>query len=132
MTYAKNSALSLTRRGFLGSTAGLSFVISFGGGGLSLIPEAEAKRKDCVIGAWVRIAPENTITIITPAAEMGQGSMTGVPPALAEELDADWSKVTLEMAPADPSTYGYPGWGGRKSMGIYGSLAMRRYLHQCA
>jgi len=128
MTYANNSALSLTRRGFLGSTAGLSFVISFGGGGLSLIPEAEAKRRDCVIGAWVRIAPENTITIVTPAAEMGQGSMTGVPTALAEELDADWSKVTLEMAPADPSTYGYPGWGGRKSMGIYGSLAMRRYF----
>ena len=95
MTYLKNSALSLTRRGFLGSTAGRSFVISFGGGGLSLIPEAEAKRKDCGIGAWVRIAPENTITIITPAAEMGQGSMTGVPTALAEELDADWSKVTL-------------------------------------
>ena len=118
MTYAKNSALSLTRRGFLGSTAGLSFVISFGGGGLSLVPEAEAKRKDCVIGAWVRIAPENTITIITPAAEMGQGSMTGVPTALAEELDADWSKVTLEMAPADPSTYGYAGWGDARVWGF--------------
>ena len=127
MTYMESTALWLTRRGFLGGAAGLSFAVAFGGGGLSLIPAAQAKGKESEIGAWVRIAPDNLITIVTPAAEMGQGSMTGVPTALAEELDADWSKVTLEMAPADPSIYGYASWGGRKSMGIYGSLAMQRY-----
>jgi isoquinoline 1-oxidoreductase beta subunit len=61
---------------------------------------------------------------------MGQGSMTGVPIALAEELDADWSKVRLEMAPAEPELYGYVSWSGRKSMGIYGSLAVRSYFDQ--
>jgi isoquinoline 1-oxidoreductase beta subunit len=80
------------------------------------------------VGAWVRIAPDNALTIITPAAEMGQGSMTGVPVALAEELDADWSRVTLEMAPAEAETYGFQGWGGEKRMMIVGSLAVRSYF----
>jgi len=60
---------------------------------------------------------------------MGQGSMTGVPIALAEELDADWSTVTLEMAPADPATFGYDRRGG-KVMRITGSRAIRSYFEQ--
>ncbi|MFQ5982364.1 MAG: molybdopterin cofactor-binding domain-containing protein, partial [Woeseiaceae bacterium] len=67
--------------------------------------------------------------IITPAAEMGQGSMTGVPVALAEELDADWSTVTLEMAPAEPQVFGYDRRGG-KAMRITGSRAIRSYFEQ--
>ena len=124
--FASNTPL-ISRRGFLGSAAGLGFAVSFGANGLSLVSEAEAREAGRQIGVWVRITPDDRITIVTPAAEMGQGSMTGVPVALAEEMDADWAKVTLEMAPADPETYGYVSWGGRKSMGIYGSLAMRSY-----
>ena len=92
--------------------------------------EARARAGGHAIGAWVRISPDDRITIVTPVAEMGQGSMTGVPIALAEELDADWSKVSLEMAPAEPETYGYASWGGRKSMGIYGSRAVMMYFEQ--
>jgi isoquinoline 1-oxidoreductase beta subunit len=121
---------AVSRRGFLGGTAGLTFAVAFGAKGLSLISEAQAKAVEHEVGAWVRITTDNLITIITPAAEMGQGSMTGVPVALAEEMDADWDKVGLEMAPAEPETYGYVSWGGRKSMGIYGSLAVRSYYNQ--
>ncbi len=124
--FASNTPL-ISRRGFLGSAAGLGFAVSFGANGLSLVSEAEAREAGRQIGVWVRITPDDRITIVTPAAEMGQGSMTGIPVALAEEMDADWAKVTLEMAPADPETYGYVSWGGRKSMGIYGSRAMRSY-----
>ena len=49
---------------------------------------AQALAGERPIGAWVRIGADDLITIVTPAAEMGQGSMTGVPVVLAEELDA--------------------------------------------
>ncbi len=123
----------LSRRGFLAGTGGLTFAVALGANGVTLISPARAKAAAQEISAWVRITPDNMITIITPAAEMGQGSMTSVPLILAEELDADWDKVTLEMAPADPQIYGYiRKRGGRisRSMGIYGSLAVRMYYPQ--
>ena len=121
----QNSALS--RRRFLGGAAGLTFAVGLGPGGRWLVADASANPANAEIGAWVRIAADELITIITPAAEMGQGSMTGVPIALAEELDADWSKVSLEMAPAVAETYGY-GEPGRKRMMIVGSRAVRSYF----
>jgi isoquinoline 1-oxidoreductase beta subunit len=116
------------RRDFLKGTAGLTFTVAIGAKGVSLIGSAHAEAAP-EISAWVRISPDDVITIITPAAEMGQGSMTGVPVVLAEELDADWSKVTLEMAPADPEIYGYES-RGRKGMAIVGSRAVMMYFDQ--
>src|SRR5262245_2454172 len=54
-----------------------------------------------MLGAWVRISSDNTATVIIPHAEMGQGVHTSLPMMLAEELDADWSLVRVEQAPAD-------------------------------
>ena len=120
---------TITRRGFLGTAAGLAFAVGLGPRGNWLVTQALATNADLAIGAWVRIDPDDRITIVTPAAEMGQGSMTGVPVVLAEELDADWSKVTLEMAPSDPTVYGYATRGGN-SMSIVGSRAIRSYFDQ--
>ncbi len=119
----------LSRRSFIGAAAGLTFAVGFGNRGTWFVSDSHAKSVEAGIGAWVRIGTDDEITIITPAAEMGQGSMTGVPIALAEELDADWSKVTLEMAPAEPETYGYLN-RGRRSMRITGSRAIRSYFEQ--
>jgi isoquinoline 1-oxidoreductase beta subunit len=130
MNSMKANAPRLTRRGFIGGAAGLTFAVALGPKGFILVSPAQAAARERPVGAWVRIKPDDQITIVTPAAEMGQGSMTGVPIALAEELDADWSKVTLEMAPAEPEIYGYVSWGGRKSMGIYGSRAVMMYFDQ--
>ena len=123
---SEEQAVSVSRRGFLAGAGGLTFAVAMGSSGLTLMSDAAAKAKARPIGAWVRIAPDNSIVIVTPAAEMGQGSMTGVPVALAEELDADWNMVTLEMAPAEPSIYGY----GGHSMAIVGSRAMRSYFDE--
>jgi isoquinoline 1-oxidoreductase beta subunit len=129
MENIKADTAQVSRRHFLGGAAGLTFAISVGPKGTWLVSDAAAKATEYAIGAWVRITPDNRLTIITPAAEMGQGSMTGVPIALAEELDVDWSSVTLEMAPAEPATFGYNRRGG-KVMRITGSRAIRSYFEQ--
>jgi isoquinoline 1-oxidoreductase subunit beta len=58
--------------------------------------------------AWVRIAPDGKITIMAPATEMGQGTMTSLAVIFAEELDADWNKVKVEWSPSDDKVYGSP------------------------
>jgi len=123
------SGMGISRRQFLGGAAGITFAVGIGSQGAWLVADAAANTAGYDIGAWVHITPDNKITIITPAAEMGQGSMTGVPVALAEELDADWSQVTLQMAPAEPRIYGY-GSGNNKRMMIVGSRAVRSYFEQ--
>ena len=52
------------------------------------------------LNAWIRVAPDNRITLRMGAAEMGQGVFTSLPMLLAEEMDADWGSVTAESAPA--------------------------------
>lgn len=53
--------------------------------------------------AFVRITPDNRVTIVVGAAEMGQGVLTALPMLLAEELDVDWRSVRSEHAPVDPA-----------------------------
>ena len=95
----------VSRREFLGASAGLAFSFTLGLGGCAT-PGArdEPKHK---LNAYVSISPSGTITIQSPVAEMGQGIMTGLPLIVAEELDADWSKVVVEQSPIDP-VYAHP------------------------
>jgi isoquinoline 1-oxidoreductase beta subunit len=50
---------------------------------------------------WMKIAPDDTVTLYSPHIDMGQGSNTALAQMLADELDADWEKVAIEQAPAD-------------------------------
>src|SRR5580704_13891989 len=58
--------------------------------------------------AWVTIATDGTISIASPAMEMGQGSMTSLPLILSEELDAEWSRVKIVTAQPSDSVFGNP------------------------
>ncbi len=51
--------------------------------------------------AWVRIDPDGQVTAIVGSSEMGQGVMTAIPMLLVEELEAEWSAIRTEFAPAD-------------------------------
>lgn len=56
---------------------------------------------EVALNGWVKIAPDETITVIVPKAEMGQGITTAAAMLLAEELDADWTRIRVEHGPID-------------------------------
>lgn len=60
--------------------------------------------------AFLRIGSDERVTVIVNHSEMGQGVYTSLPMLLAEELDADWTKVGFEPAPVDPK-YNHPAFG---------------------
>ena len=101
-----------SRRGFMIGIAGLTFAVAVGrerfGHAATEAPDMAGTR----FNPWVSIAPSGEISIIAPATEMGQGSLTSLPLILAEELDADWSKVVAVPAPPIDKIYGNPSlWG---------------------
>src|SRR2546421_6185290 len=62
---------------------------------------------------FVRIAPDNTVTVISKHLEAGQGVWTGLPAIVAEELDASWEQMHVESAPAEVPLYGNLAMGGK-------------------
>ena len=117
----KHSVLS--RRQVMVGAAGLSFAFALPGGALaSAVAPARAGK---AMSPWVSIANDGTITIMSAATEMGQGSLTSLPLILAEELDADWSKVKIVTAPPIEAIYGNPGFQGM--MYTAGSNAVTSY-----
>src|SRR6266705_2743066 len=90
----------ITRRGFMVGVAGLTFGATEAAGS-----------EDVILSPWVTISTDNTVAIMSPAAEMGQGSLTSLPLILAEELDADWAKVRVIVAPPNDELYKKPVFG---------------------
>src|SRR5215471_16666142 len=100
----------LSRRDFLKDTAGLTLALTVAPIGLA--EEAAATEAPFAPSVWLTIATDGTISIVSPAAEMGQGSFTTLPLIIAEELDADWAKVKPILPPAwDDKKYGNPAYG---------------------
>ena len=91
-------------------------------------PNASAPGGVLAPNAFVRITPDDLVTVIVKHHEMGQGTATGIATLVAEELDADWSKVRVEYAPSDPKLYNNTGWGPVQGTG--GSSAMKNAWQQ--
>jgi isoquinoline 1-oxidoreductase beta subunit len=122
MTIATAFTTRTDRRRFLqgaaAATAGLT--IGFHWTGHS---RAAAATNDVLApNAFVRVAPDNTVTVMIKHVEMGQGTYTGLSTIVAEELDADWSQVRAEAAPADASRYNNLAFG--QIQGTGGSTAV--------
>jgi isoquinoline 1-oxidoreductase beta subunit len=96
----------LKRREFL--AAGLSFSVALGTGLAASTDSAQAQSAGLKANVWVTIGTDDSVVVMTPTGEMGQGTTTALPMILAEELDADWSKVRIEYAPPNPRVYGNP------------------------
>src|SRR5215831_7079236 len=90
----------ISRRSFLSSVsaAGSAFAIGCAFEVASAQPSSSVR-----LNAWVRIEPDNTVTLAVSQAEIGQGISTTLPAVIAEEMGADWSRVRLENSAADPA-----------------------------
>jgi isoquinoline 1-oxidoreductase subunit beta len=121
---AGGAPAELTRREFLRFTtlagSGLTLAVVLPGCGSH--PAATAASGPLVM-PFVRIAPDNTVTVICKHLEAGQGVWTGLPAIVAEELDAAWEQVRVESAPAKVPLYGNLAFGG-KIQGTGGSTAV--------
>ncbi|MEM7489991.1 MAG: molybdopterin cofactor-binding domain-containing protein, partial [Pseudomonadota bacterium] len=99
----------VTRRSFLAGGTTLGFAI--GATGLLGVSRAAAQAPADLSG-WVGIAPDGATRILFPSTEMGQGSSTALPLILAEEMDADWDRVTVDQLDRDDRAFGNPLFGG--------------------
>ena len=118
---------NINRRDFLGTAAaGLTLALTLAADPLALTGEALADAPFAP-NVWLTISPDGTITIVSPASELGQGTSTTLPAIIADELDADWSKVKFITPPGwNDATHGNPGWAG--NFNTTSSLATRGYF----
>jgi isoquinoline 1-oxidoreductase beta subunit len=103
----------IDRRSFLktSAAAGGGLVVAFYVPGAEAALSSEAPPPQPLAPfAYVKIAPDETVTIVSNHSEMGQGVYTSLPMLLNEELQADWSKIRVESAPVDP-VYNHPVFG---------------------
>jgi isoquinoline 1-oxidoreductase beta subunit len=109
-----------SRRTFLkgGAALGAALVVEF-----RFVPRAFAGDDGFAPNAFVRIAPDDTVTIVAKHLEMGQGVHTGLATVLADELDADWAQVRVEAAPSDPTRYNNLSWGPVQGTGGSSGIA---------
>jgi isoquinoline 1-oxidoreductase beta subunit len=122
----------LDRRTFLhaSAAAGAGLIISVYVPSRQTLQAAQAPAAAAPVApnTFVRIAPDNTVTVIAKHIEMGQGAHTGLATVLCEELDADWSQVRVESAPADATRYNNLAFGAMQGTG--GSTAMANSWEQ--
>jgi isoquinoline 1-oxidoreductase beta subunit len=108
-------AVRMTRRNFLTASVAATggILIGFNLSGCERSGEAiGATDPEAAFApnAWIRINTDGAVTLICGSSEMGQGVMTAIPMLIADELDADWSRVEVAFAPANPA-YNNPSFG---------------------
>jgi isoquinoline 1-oxidoreductase beta subunit len=84
------------------------------------LPEAlsaGSKVKPGAFGPFLKFAPDGVVTVVSKHIEFGQGNHAGLAAIAAEELDADWTKVKVEQAPANAKLYGNINMGGTQGTG---------------
>jgi isoquinoline 1-oxidoreductase beta subunit len=125
---------NLSRRSMLKATAGLVIAFHLPRQALAQSGAAQVFRPDgtaaasFVPNAFLRIAADNTVTVISKHLEMGQGPYTGLSTIVAEELDADWAQMRVESAPSNSQIYNNLAFGPVQGTG--GSTAIANSYEQ--
>ena len=118
------NTVTLSRRSFVGASAGL--VVGFH------IPLARAATPAATpeINAWVVVKPDDTIVIRIARSEMGQGTLTGLAQLVAEELEANWAKVTTEYPTPGQNLARKRAWGNFSTGGSRGIRESHEYVRK--
>ena len=107
------------KTGLAGAT-GLVLGFYLPGASEALADATAAPAAPAVLNAWVRVAPDDIVTIVISKSEMGQGVMTSLAMLAVEELECDWKNVRTEFAPVDKvynePVFGMQGTGGSQSI----------------
>ncbi len=124
---------NVSRRSFLkgtvsgvGLTLALQFVPFKSAGAFETYPTGGLDMPHGIVtdpNVFVSIAPDGTVTIVAHRSEMGTGARTSLPMVIADELEADWSKVKIVQAPGDEPKYG--------NQDTDGSRSMRHHIQAC-
>ena len=133
----KGSDTTVSRRDFVrvSLVVGGGLMVSvYGCGPNGEEPVVNATTADAALApnAFVRIDTSGNVVVTSKHLEMGQGSYTGLATIIADELDADWSKVTVEGAGADDKKYGNPALGGMQGTGGSSAIAGSWMQHRKA
>jgi isoquinoline 1-oxidoreductase beta subunit len=113
--FDRTKSAAMGRRGFLKMAGAGGLVVAFSlhrGPAFAAAPKASG----ATLNGYIVVAPDNSVTIFATNPEIGQGIKTAFAMIIAEELDADWSRVKVETAPVDPKLYGTQSSGGSMSI----------------
>jgi isoquinoline 1-oxidoreductase beta subunit len=120
--------IDLTRRQFLKMTGtGLAIAIATTSNGYRLLSAAEMEKTGPSFrpSVWLEVRPDESIIVTVSKSEMGQGVYTSIPMLVADELDADWKNVRIDVAPA-ADAYKDPVWGSQST----GGSSSMRHLYE--
>lgn len=116
-----------SRRQFLSASAGLVIAVALPlplraqSGAAAILGQETPSEGAFAPNAFIRVAPDDTVTVLIKHIEFGQGPYTGLATLVAEEMDADWAQMRAEAAPANDQLYanlffGMQGTGGSTAM----------------
>ena len=117
--------MAISRRTFL-TGAGLTLAVAATPIGLRFFegPRPDAMAEGLSPSLWVKITPDNQVTVVMCKSEMGQGIHTALPMIVADELDADWNQIRIEKAPVREE---YDDPDAQQGHVTYGSTSVRHF-----